>query len=634
MTHDNFCTDDYPIYLTPSDGLVSFSEEQCLLMQLCYRLASTCNFADESPNDVDEMRKQAQLLMNLMHSNCKTHVSSDVDMRSSLERSTSDQSFTSYRSTHSTKKRGRFSCTCPSLSLENVSSLHDLEREVSGMQTQSTESHRLPQPAHLLLGRSLKVDDPDALRLSADAMARNVLQSFQQAMHWRIHAWIYVLSKKIVLYEHQMLASGATLEDLKALLQTPEAKLIVALQKLAHDRRLAAESVITSFEVLPQRIENYEDQEDAHGRTRLTSDTTQSMNSSSASSITTSSSDEVTSLSSDHGATDTMGSHSSETYSYVVAHELRFSCTVHLQTLVGFTEIAIMVPGTVAGWFESSEVDPTAQFKSVKVDVDTNVLASLIDKACRAVVRSSVEQVITQPAETASSNELGAECGNPVTAVHDSMDVGNPSTPEVSSFTLTSPPPPASSTNSIPAADNRSAFVTPGPNHCEDMYHTGTPSNVLIPIPDDLKGGQTETNHDSPRRISPQPTSSRRDYVRTGSTNSSDGSWSAQNDVIGTRSTSLKRRTSTPRTLNDDEDGSSISGAEPSKSLRTTTTTASSAGNTNVQFLRQRRSVPLISPPGGYSSQNTIQFFHSVAPNNGPSLPMLVEAACQVADLK
>lgn len=579
-----------------------------MLMQFCYRLASTCNFADESPNDVDETRKQAKLLMNLMHSNSAAHCI-DVDRNSLLERSISDQSFTSYHSEHSTKNRDRFSFTCPSLSLESsTSSLQDVEREVSAMHSYAADADRLSQPAHLLLGRSLKVDDPDALRLSADAMARNVLQSFQKAMYWRIHAWIYVLSKKLVQYEHQMLATGATIEDLKILLQTPEALLIQALQKLVQDRGLTAESAITSFEVLSQRIEDYE--EEANRRSRVTSGSTRSTSSSGS----TGSSDEITSLS-DH-STDTMGSHSSETYSYVVAHKLRFSCTVHLQTLVGFTEIAITVPGTVAGSFTSSELDPTAQFKSVKVDLDTNVLASLIDKACRAVVRSSVEKVITQPLESLPLKESSVN-NDEIKAVNE--DTETSMSPKVPSFTLTSPPASTANLDRTPASS--SAFVTPGPNHSDDLYRaTTTPANVLIPIPDDLKG-DTRSDNDLPRRISPQPTTSRRrdDYVRTGSTNSDDSSSFVHFPIVCTRATSLKRRTPPVLSLEDANDfDSSTSNSNKSSANKV---------NSRVQFLRQRRSLPLISPP---MSGSTTKVFHNV-PDNGPSLPMLVEAACQVA---
>lgn len=578
-----------------------------MLMRFCYRLASTCNFADESPNDVDETRKQAKLLMNLMHSNSAAHCI-DVDRNSSLERSISDQSFTSHHSEHSTKNRDRFSFTCPSLSLESsTSSFHDVEREVSAMHSHVAEADRLSRPAHLLLGRSLKVDDPDAIRLSADAMARNVLQSFQKAMYWRIHAWIYVLSKKLVEYEHQMLASGATIEDLKILLQTPEALLIVALQKLVQDRGLTAESAITTFEVLSQRIEDYE--EEANRRSRVSSGSTGSTSSNGS----TVSSDEITSLS-DH-STDTLGSHSSEAYSYVVAHKLRFSCTVHLQTLVGFTEIAITVPGTVAGSFTSSELDPTAQFKSVKVDLDTNVLASLIDKACRAIVRSSVEKVITQPAE-AKSMEESLVNHEDIKAVN--KDTETAMTPKIPSFTLTSPPASTANLDRTPASS--SAFVTPGPNHSDDLYHAPSASaNVLIPIPDDLKG-DTGSENDLPRRISPQPTTSRiRDFVRTGSTNSDDSSSFVNFPIVCTPSSSLKRRTPPVLNLEDGNDfDSSTSKSDQSSASKV---------NSRVQFLRQRRSLPLISPP---MSQSTTKVFHNV-PENGPSLPMLVEAACQVA---
>jgi hypothetical protein len=564
-----------------SDGLGTCSEEQYMLIDFCQSLASSCNCISEPPDLIDETRQEAKLLMNLMLISVPSV--NDEERGVSSDASSSDRSFTSDISISSTTKRDTFTFTCPSLSLESPAldshlQFNDIAHEASEMSS-SVDPCPFPLPAHLL-GRSLKVDDRDALRLSADAMARNVLHSFQKALNWRIQAWMYTLSKKLVEYEGRMIASGATIEEIKALLNTPEATLVVALQKLLQERGVATESASTSFEVLPQRIELNEEDIQCHlfsgantsRRSSIDGCTGSDEDASPASSCTLF--DEVTPSTAHSGSTRNA---SLESYSYTVAHQLRFSCTVQLQTLAGFTEIAIVLPGLIAGCFVCSETDPSSEMKSVKVGLDTKILASMVEKACRTIVRSSVEKIISQPQEKeVSKNDKANDIPQDAVQPCGQQEL----------HALSSP------TGHI-MNQGTSVFVTP--RYISDDLKHNTPSGVLLPMPDDLDG-----KNEKPRRISPQPSS--QNFMST----CSDG---VSMTRLSRGTSILKRRSPPPFSIDD----------YPS--------TATNIGS-NVYTSDPKRRLPLISPPAGHEYQT----FYEV-PENGPSLPMLVEVACRAMDV-
>jgi hypothetical protein len=549
-------TDAQSPFVCPSEGFVRYSEEHFMLTELCQSLMASCNCVNDPPNAMDETRQEAKLLMSLLLSNVSTIDEEEVCVSSSDTSSSSDRSLTS--SEHSiTSKRDMFTFTCPSLSLENPSSnLHRLDELAHEASEKRAETSMPPLPAHLL-GRPLKVDDRDALRLSADAMARNVLQSFQKAMHWRISAWIHVLSQRLVEEERAMLQSGASVEDTKALLKTPEAELVMSLQKLLQDRGVSTECASTYFEVLLQRIEHTTDLPPSPPEP-----------------------DESSPVQSCSSRSE---SQPPDTYSYSVAHHLRFSCSVQLQTLVGFTEIALAVPGSITGSFESTcdeeadtdSLSPTTELKSVTVDLDTNILASMIEKACRTIVRSSVEKILTSSAEKAGE-DVEVKCLQE-TAPEENEEYVTELEADDSAFTLSSPP-------GYGISQGNSVFVTP---RCVSDGAI-TPSQVLLPMPDDL-----DRKTDLPRRISPQPMSS--------------NNYSDDSSLTRFASSTLKRRKPPPISIDD---------------INMLHMNSSSLYASMMEDYKRQRHLPLISPPAGY------QEFHEV-PANGPSLPLLVEVACR-----
>jgi len=439
---------DSAFYGRPEEGMIS--SEQLALMDFAYRLGS-CNFNTEPGiADEGETRQEAKLLMSLLASPPKSS-------ESELEAVSSSESETSYVSDSSASRRDTFSFVCPSLSLENSSTTvkkalsHDDKHTTTPSPVVNDKAKHLlspetPPPA-VLLGRPLKVDDRDALRLSADAMARNVLQSIQKAVDWRLQAWIQSLSNVLIQKEQEMVQNGASENNLKTLLNTHEAHLIVVLREVAE--RIKVTGAGTSFRVLPQRIENEEAKEPAAKKQRTAGEPSQ---------------------------------FEEEEYQYKVSHALVFECVVNLQTPAGFSEITLQLPGTMEGTFLSNHAD-FGELRSVNIQIDTDILAAMVEKSCRTIVRSSVESAMEQSTtETYKEQDATAATTSPA-------DMTTPPTRKVSS---------GMTPEAVMAAivTPRKLFTDLPTNSSNDH----SPKSVLFPIPDDLDGGSSD-----PRRISPQP---------------------------------------------------------------------------------------------------------------------------------
>ena len=519
------------------------------LVDFAWRMGSS-NCTSEGPGViVDETRQDAELLMSLMLSTIPS-AHADEFIPDSEPVSSSERSYSSDSSCSNSSRREVFSFTCPSLSLENPGpsasssifhgSFCGHRAVLSGSHGTSLPTNTPPPPA-LLLGRPLKVDDRDALRLSADAMSRNVLQSFQKAMDWRVQVWLEAVCKQLANQERAMLEAGAGMEEIRGLLETPEAALIMLLRKIAEEHEIAVSSVNTSFQVLPQRVEQNKDAQDPPQR-RESIDST---------STTSSLGHEDQQAHQDCStATDARpsGSLSESDYLYTVIHKLEFTSDVYVETPAGLTEITFKVPGTIQGNFSSNEVDPAAELRSVTVDLDTSVLAHMVEKGCRTVVRTSVEKVMYQAEETQESDATAE-------TAQDAPAASSPSK-EQDSMTCTMSSP-------VSYADRSAAIVTPRTVSQGSQARGGPPTTTSAPktlfsIPDDF-GSEKQS-----RRVSP--------------------------------SLPMKRGTPPPAATEVPE--------------------------------AKRRLLPLISPPGNNNNSE----YHEVA-EDGPSLPMLVEAACRAMNV-
>jgi len=439
--------------------LTAITGEQLALSDFASRLSS-CNYSTDPGigDDDGTTRQEAKLLMSLLATIPKL----DPDEL---------DSDSSYISDSSTSRRDVFSFTCPSLSLERTKafscsavysspgSKRPAAHRVSEDEDEQGEDSEVPPPA-VLLRRPLKVDDRDALRLSADAMARNVFQSYHKAIQWRIRVWIATLSKALMAKEKEMLLQGAGETELKELLFEREARLILALQEVA--KRISVSGSKTSFRVLPQRLQDDEVSPLEPSCKKRRSETSIEEN---------------------------------DNYNYSVKHSILLECVITLQTPAGFSEIALEVPGTMEGTFVCGEPGKE-ELTSVVVDLDTDMLAVMIEKSVRQVVRISVETLI----------ELAASAFSEECTPSTEEKVFSPRKATTESDNASSPTPGRNCNKTKSPGSDFAAIVTPQPRSSSLFKRNQLkPKNsVIMPIPDDFD----DKNATTPRRISPQPGSS------------------------------------------------------------------------------------------------------------------------------
>lgn len=331
----------------------SSSKEQHALMRFAHELHSISTSNDPCMVEENDVRKEAKLLMSL---SC-IHPT-NITVQSGRITPPSDNSVSSNRSHSRSRESFRFSC--PSLSLEDHSQDVDLQH-LNHLSTDSTSSQNTTNsnPA-ALLGRVLKVDDRDALRLSSEAMARNIMQSYEKAIQWRIHSWIDSLSRILVDKEKELTDQGlATDDNLRLLCESSEAMLIAHLHETS--KQVKVIDACNNFKVLPQRAPE---------------------------------SDPVIKKqrSFDGDAADA-GLEETE-YEYTTSHLLSFDCDINVHApVVGHASINFQVPGIIKGTFISLS-DDREHLVDVVIDLNTEILASMIEKSSRMVVRSCVETLL------------------------------------------------------------------------------------------------------------------------------------------------------------------------------------------------------------------------------------------------
>eukprot|EP00934_Nitzschia_sp_Nitz4_P005480 Nitzschia sp. Nitz4//scaffold22_size323478//47140//48651//NITZ4_000505-RA/size323478-processed-gene-0.385-mRNA-1//1//CDS//3329542929//5470//frame0 len=353
-----------------SDASLSSSREQLALVGFANSLYTVSTGNDDSIADETDVRNEAKLLMSL----------SAVDPKFTDETSgriTPPSDISSCGS----RARDAFTFSCPSLSLENFAEESGTQASINSSEPPSQSIEGLPNSIpSALLGRVLKVDDRDALRLSSEAMARNIMQSYNKAIQWRVESWIRSLSQVLVDKEKELKEEGmATEENLKLLCESSEALLILQLREISE--KVRATHASTKFNVLPHRLPKEDDEAEKRAkRQRL----------------------------SEQGGWREAGLEESE-YEYSVAHVLALECDISVTAPgVGNISIDLQVPGTMKGTFLSVE-DGNEQLVDVTIDVDTGILASMIEKSSRTAVRASVEALLQgEVAEEQDSTEAGS----------------------------------------------------------------------------------------------------------------------------------------------------------------------------------------------------------------------------------
>lgn len=299
------------------------------------------------------VRKEAQLLLSLLSSKPPSHTLCE------------DQS--PYLSYHYDEGDmvlpDNFSFKFPLLSLDR-SSLHFHTNESDYDSISDSGQEFIPSPpSALLLARQMTVNGPDELRSSAETMARNILQSFHNAVEWRVQQWIHSLSTVLVGKEKELLEMDVSEETFRELLDTPEARLLLCLRKAASEIEVVDTS--TTFRVLSQRINHNEGGTNQGGTHPLKK-----------------------------RKVEVPASLQTETeYKYTVAHVLSFESVMNLSTPAGYSEVTIVAPGIIEGTFLSSDMGEDI-LTDVSVVVDTNVVAEAIERSSRIVARAAAHAII------------------------------------------------------------------------------------------------------------------------------------------------------------------------------------------------------------------------------------------------
>jgi len=346
------------------------SAEQLALIGFAARLGTSVCREDGEESD-NELRSEAQLLMSLLSSNPVSSKSDTIkDQNLDIIKPYFEEEPSCDGKPFISSKSASFSFSCPSLSLDECQ-----QKKTSWVPRRKRfgsddSEYSVPPPKTLpapvvSMGRPLVVDDRDALRLSAEAMARNILNTFQKAVQWRKKCWIEALARPLVTQEQRMKEAGATEEELKDLLDTPVAMVIASL----NESEIEVLDARTSFRVMPhiwkRSQENY-----SHPTKKMKT------------------------------------SYHNEK-SYVTAHVLTFQTVLNFSSPCGYSEVTLEAPGVIEGTFERPHVGE-AKLIGVSVEIDTKVLATMIEKSSRIIARASAESFMNPTTET----EIGKEVSN------------------------------------------------------------------------------------------------------------------------------------------------------------------------------------------------------------------------------
>jgi hypothetical protein len=196
-------------------------------------------------------------------------------------------------------------------------------------------------------------------------MARNILRTFEKSIQWRRRYWINMLARSLVRQECEMKSTESSEKDLKPLFTTPEAMVIASLNK----GRIEVLSARTSFRVLPQRWNKEEGKPETVSRKRR----------------------KIVNNDNPKGE-------------YSTAHILSFQAVLNISSPAGYAQVTIEAPGVMEGKFApSSDADPV--LIGVAVEIDTRVLAAMIEKSSRIILRVSSKAIIESTPQIAQSHE-------------------------------------------------------------------------------------------------------------------------------------------------------------------------------------------------------------------------------------
>jgi len=458
------------------------SSEQLALIAFAACLGTSFRREDGVSSD-SELRSEAQLLMSLLSSNpsssnSDTITDRDLDIiKPYFREEPSCDEMSSVAG-----KSGSFSFSCPSLSLDDCRGRKPLStprRTRNGELGCSSSLPEISQPPVVSMGRPLVVDDRDALRLSAEAMARNILDTFQKAVQWRKKCWIKALARPLVAEEQRMKEAGASKDELKNLLKTPVAMVIASLNQ----SEIEVLDAKTSFRVMPHVWQKKQENLEYPMKKRKTAPYNEK--------------------------------------SYYASYVLTFQTVLNFRSSGGYSEVTIEAPGVIEGSFERADVGEL-KLTGVSVEIDTKVLATMIEKSSRIIARASAESLISPGAEL----ELKTNRTHTIQATFDDVTVTPRKISDSDSSEFCALPQsiitPRRKLHTFPNEKDslKDSFVvknscTPSFSNNRDALRMVSPQPRLGPCEALSLDTPLPTTKTIPSLISPDPTTSKTDLERT-----------------------------------------------------------------------------------------------------------------------
>jgi hypothetical protein len=326
----------------------------------------------QQPPKKEDIREEAEILLSLLSAATSQNASVDEG----------DCHFgTEYQEGEDLIRRApSFSFTCPVMSLsvdshQDADKTHESSSDTTTAQSFGSDSIATKSMPAILMGRKLKGDGSKDTDKFGDTVARNIADSFRKAVEWRIQTWIHSLSTTLVQREKSLVEAHASDDIIRELLDTPEARVLLYLQKAAS--AIEVVSTKTRLNVRPQRINRNQESRRVPPPLKKRKMT------------------ELTTLQTE------------SEYKYTVAHVLSFEATLNLKTPAGYTEVTIEAPGFIEGAFLTSDTGEDI-LTGISVEVDTFVVAKAIERSSRIVARTATHAVIPTNEEESEDEEEDA----------------------------------------------------------------------------------------------------------------------------------------------------------------------------------------------------------------------------------
>lgn len=325
------------------------SAERLSLISFTSSLGNSMTFAKGD----DDLHPEARLLMNLSCSNATDRTpilqqksrtwpsdtkTNDIQSEARLlmnlcstRRTSANETSNGKNYAPSVKTESSFFFSCPSLSLDESSTS---SKEMKGAST-------LPSVS---LSRPLTVYDADAIHLSANAMSCNIIHTFQRAIDWRKRCWNESIVASLVAEEQKLKGCGKSEEEIKSsILKTPAALVFDSLDR----SRIEVKDARISFRVLPHQWS--------------------------------------TSIDRHISKKQKIGNGCDNTYTKTYVLSMKVVLNFNLASTP--SEVTLDVPGTIDGFFSNYD----KELCGIAIDIDTQVLANMVEKSTRLIVRSAVE---------------------------------------------------------------------------------------------------------------------------------------------------------------------------------------------------------------------------------------------------